>query len=153
MAITTAKAPKLPKDLAAFRASYAKTFGLVPPIPDERIALGAALAPEFTRQAEKIRALALYSKVFDNKTAQLVAFALLLADGNPAAYRHALAARRFGASWAELHKIIEICFVIAGGMSCLNPGGQMLARLRREETMRQEKKSKRGRSKVQGPTA
>lgn len=138
-----AKPPKLPADIAALLAAYGETFGFVPPIPNDRIRLGAELDPEFTRLAEKLRARALYSDVLDDKTAQLIAFALLLATANPASYMHALAARRYGASWAELHQAAEIVCVLTSGMNGLNPAGQVVARLRREEAEGKVAKRKR----------
>ena len=126
---------KLAEDLDAFRQSYADLFGMVPPLPAARIELSGRVAPEFSLLAEKIRAHALAPQgLFDVKTIQLICFGMLLVEGHDAAYWHALAARRNGASWQELHKIVELATVITSGFGALNRGGALLAKLRKEES-------------------
>jgi 4-carboxymuconolactone decarboxylase len=46
--------------------------------------------------------------VFDINTTHLILFGMLLAEHNAAARMHALAARRAGAPWQELHKVVEL---------------------------------------------
>jgi 4-carboxymuconolactone decarboxylase len=126
--------PEIPEDIAAYIAPYYEaSFGEFPSIPKARMGFGAEHRPEFTRAAEETRRIALYDGPLDNKTAQMVAFGYLLNAGLPPAIFHARAARKYGATWEELHQIVEIAFAITNGMSALNLGGEMLARLKAEE--------------------
>ena len=54
-----------PTDLAAFRDSYVKLFGSLPPLPAARFEFSGKINPEFLRRAEALRAHAFYSDVFD----------------------------------------------------------------------------------------
>ena len=88
--------------------------------------------PEFLRISEKLRAHAFYNDVFDMKTTQLMLFGMLIVEGHQAAQMHALAARRAGATWQELHKVVEL----AAATGCLKPanmGFAMLNTLRDKE--------------------
>ena len=122
-------------ELDAFRQTYADLFGVVPPLPAARIESSGSIAPEFSLLAEKLRAHALAPQgMFDAKIIQLICFGMLLVEGHDAAFWHALAARRNGASWQELHKIVELATVVTSGFGALNRGGALLAKLRKEET-------------------
>lgn len=124
----------LADELAAFGKTYADLFGVVPPLPGSRMELSGRVAPEFSLLAEKIRAHALAPQgMFDVKTIQLFCFGMLVVEGHDAAYWHARAARRNGASWEELHKVVEMATVVTSGFGALNRGGALLARLRKEE--------------------
>jgi alkylhydroperoxidase/carboxymuconolactone decarboxylase family protein YurZ len=80
-----------------------------------------------------MRARAFYNDVFDLKTTQLILFGMLLVEHNQvAAQAHAGAARRAGASWAELHKIVELA-VATGALYPANQGGALLNGLREKE--------------------
>jgi hypothetical protein len=120
---------ELPADLAAFRDSYVKLFGSLPPLPAARFEFSSEVNPEFLRHSEKLRAHAFYSDVFDVKTTQLILFGMLLIEHNPAAQMHALAARRAGASWKELHKVVELASATKS-LGPANQGGFMLKALR-----------------------
>lgn len=124
---------KLPADLAEFRDSYADLFGFLPPLPAARFEFSGEVAPEFLRHAERLRAHAFYSEVFDVKTTNLILFGMLLVEHNAAAQMHALAARRAGASWQELHKIVELASA-TGALGPSNQGAAMLKTLRDKET-------------------
>ncbi len=104
----------------------------MPPVPRERMETGAVLDLEFNTAQEAARARALFSDVLDDKTSQLLALALLATDGGPGAYWHAKAARRYGASWAELYKVIEIATFFKG-FNALMTGGRAVGRLWKEE--------------------
>lgn len=123
---------QLPPDLAAFRDSYVKLFGSMPPLPGAKFDSIAQIDPESLRLAELQRAHAFYSDVFDDKTTQLILFGMLLHAGVPAAKFHALAARRAGASWEELQKVVELAAAaLASGP--MNNGGSILKDLRADE--------------------
>lgn len=124
----------LADELDAFGRTYAELFGVVPPLPAARMELSGKVAPEFSLLAEKIRAHALAPQgMFDVKTVQLFCFGMLVVEGHDAAYWHARAARRNGASWEELHKVVEMATVVTSGFGALNRGGALLARLRKDE--------------------
>ena len=124
---------QLPPDLASFRDSYAEMFGSVPPLPAKKFEFSADIDPQALRLAEQLRAHAFYSDVFDAKTTQLLLFAMLLSNGSGAARHHASAARLAGASWEELHKVVELAGAVTA-LGPLNNGGALLQDLRSEET-------------------
>jgi alkylhydroperoxidase/carboxymuconolactone decarboxylase family protein YurZ len=117
--------PELPAEFAALLQTYVDMFGVRPTLPEGRFEFSSDVNPEFLRISEKLRAHAFYSDVFDMKTTQLILFGMLNVEGQHAAPLHALAARRAGASWEELHKIVEL----AAATRSLMPGDQGLAML------------------------
>jgi 4-carboxymuconolactone decarboxylase len=122
----------LPEDIAQFRATYLALFGSVPPLPEGRFSFTSEVDPEFLRLAERLRAHAFYSNVFDAKTTQLMLFGMLLATGAGAARFHAVAARRAGATWEELQQVVALA-AAAMAFGPANQGGAMLDELRRGE--------------------
>jgi alkylhydroperoxidase/carboxymuconolactone decarboxylase family protein YurZ len=124
---------QLPPDLQRFRDTYVELFGTLPPLPAARFEVSGEVNPEFLRLSEELRAHAFYSEVFDLKTTQLILFGMLLAERNQAgAQAHAAAARRAGASWEELHKIVELA-AATGALAPANQGGALLKALRDKE--------------------
>jgi 4-carboxymuconolactone decarboxylase len=123
----------LPADLAEYRDTYVELFGTLPLLPAARFDFSGKTNPEFLRRAEALRAHAFYSDVFDIKTTNLILFGMLLVEHNPAAQMHALAARRAGASWEELHKVVELASA-TGALGPANQGGAMLKTLRDGES-------------------
>lgn len=123
---------KMPADLAKYRDSYVELFGTLPPLPAARFEFSGEVNPEFLRRAEALRAHAFYSDVFDTKTTQLMLFGMLLVEHNQAAQFHADAARRAGASWEELHKVIELASATKS-LGPANQGSAMLKSLRDRE--------------------
>ena len=124
---------EIPADLAKFRASYVDLFGFLPPFPAARFEFSGDVNPEFLRRAESLREHAFYSDVFDVKTTNLMLFGMLLVERNQAAQMHALAARRAGASWKELHKVVELASATQS-LGPANQGSFMLKSLRDKET-------------------
>lgn len=125
--------PDLPAEMAAYlEPYYVEPFGEVPPVPRERMETGAQLDLEFNTQQEAQRARALFSDVFDDKTSQLLALAMLADDGGPGPYWHARAARRYGASWEELYKVVEIATFFKG-FGALMSAGRAVGRVWKEE--------------------
>jgi alkylhydroperoxidase/carboxymuconolactone decarboxylase family protein YurZ len=122
----------LPEDLVRFRETYAELFGTLPPLPAARFEFSGDVNPKFLRLSERLRAHAFYSDVFDVKTTNLILFGMLLVEHNAAAQMHALAARRAGATWKELHKVVELA-AVTKLLGPANQAGAMLKSLRDEE--------------------
>jgi alkylhydroperoxidase/carboxymuconolactone decarboxylase family protein YurZ len=128
----TESSNELDEELKRFRQSYVELFGMLPPLPAARFEFSGEINPEFLRLSERLRAHAFYSDVFDVKTTNLILFGMLLVEHNPAAQMHALAARRAGASWHELHKVIELA-AATKSLGPANQGSAMLKSLRDKE--------------------
>ncbi len=125
---------ELPDDLKKFRDSYVELFGTLPPLPSGRFEFSGDVDPEALRLWEQMRARAFYNDVFDLKTTQLILFGMLLVEHNQiAAQAHAAAARKAGASWEELHKIVELASA-TGALYPANQGSALLNGLRDKET-------------------
>lgn len=124
---------ELPDDLKTFRDSYVELFGALPPLPAGRFEFSGEVDPQALRLWEQMRARAFYNDVFDLKTTQLILFGMLLVEHNQiAAQAHAAAARRAGASWQELHKIVELASA-TGALYPANQGSALLNGLRDKE--------------------
>jgi hypothetical protein len=124
--------PQLPAEFAALLQTYVEMFGVRPTLPEARFEFSTRVDPEALRLSEALRAHAFYSEVFDMKTTQLILFGMLMVEGHHAAQMHALAARRAGASWEELHKVVELAAATRALMPS-NQGLAMLNTLRRQE--------------------
>ena len=122
----------LPDDLKKFRDSYVELFGALPQLPAARFAFSGDTDPQALRLVEELRAHAFYSDVFDVKMTNLILFGMLLVEHHPAAQMHALAARRAGASWQELHKVVELASA-TGALAPANHGSALLKALREKE--------------------
>jgi 4-carboxymuconolactone decarboxylase len=122
----------LPADLVKFRDSYVELFGVLPPLPSAKFEFSGEVNPEFLRLSEQLRAHAFYSEVFDIKTTHLILFGMLLIEHNAAAQMHAIAARRAGASWEELHKVMELASATKS-LGPANQGSAMLKAVRDKE--------------------
>jgi 4-carboxymuconolactone decarboxylase len=123
---------ELSEDLKKFRDTYVELFGSLPSLPASRFEFSGAVNPEFLRLAEQMRAHTFYSDVFDLKTTHLILFGMLLVEHNAAAQMHALAARRAGATWQELHKVVELAST-TGALGPANQGSAMLKTLHDKE--------------------
>jgi alkylhydroperoxidase/carboxymuconolactone decarboxylase family protein YurZ len=122
----------LPPEFADLLQTYLEMFGVRPTLPEARFAFSSEIDPESLRIAEKLRAHAFYSDVLDMKTTQLILFGMLMVEGHQAAQMHALAARRAGATWEELHKVVELAAATRALMPA-NQGFAMLKALRDKE--------------------
>jgi alkylhydroperoxidase/carboxymuconolactone decarboxylase family protein YurZ len=112
-------------ELAALRAPYEELIGFVPPRIMARSELGARIDPELLRLQEAARTRAMYPACFDVKTSQLMLFGILLALMGDAARLHAVAARRAGASWEELHAVIGFAYLFRG-LPAANLGAEIV---------------------------
>ncbi|MGV3653033.1 MAG: carboxymuconolactone decarboxylase family protein [Noviherbaspirillum sp.] len=122
---------------------YEELIGFVPPRIEARLTVTGALDPEMLDLQERIRAHGMYPRSFDVKTAQLMLFGMLLMDGSDAAILHGIAARRAGASWAELQDTINLCFLFRG-LSAANRGAEIMANIaeREQQAASQDKEPK-----------
>jgi 4-carboxymuconolactone decarboxylase len=121
-----------PDELEAFRQRYNELFGFVPPLPEARLQFATAVDPEHVRMVEALRGHSFYSAALDVKTTQLVLFGMLLVMSESGARYHALAARRAGATWEELHQVVELAGM-ARALGPVNVGGALLNQLRHSE--------------------
>ena len=119
-------------DLAALRRPYEELIGFVPPRIQARTELLARVDPELLRLQEEIRLRAMYPACFDVKTSQLMLFGILLALMGDAARLHAIAARRAGASWEELHAVTGLAYLFRG-MPAANLGAEILMKMAEAE--------------------
>jgi 4-carboxymuconolactone decarboxylase len=119
-------------ELRALRAPYEELIGFVPPRIQARTELGSRINPDLLRLQEQVRLAAMYPSCFDVKTSQLMLFGILLALMSDAARLHAIAARRAGASWEELHAVVGLAYLFRG-MSAANIGAEVLQKLIQEE--------------------
>lgn len=122
-------------EIARFRQTYVELFGSMPALPGGRFDFSGEVAPDWLVLIEKLRAHTFYSEVFDEKLTNLILFGMLLCEHNPAAEVHAMAARRAGASWEELHKVVELS-AATKALWPANAGSAMLKSVREKESKR-----------------
>jgi alkylhydroperoxidase/carboxymuconolactone decarboxylase family protein YurZ len=101
--------------------TYRQMFGFVPGFVEARIAEQSVLDPDFLDALETLRATAFANPALDDRTKQLVAFAVLHSHLRPAAVNHLIGARRAGATWEEVHAVAEIVTVLGA----LGPGNRI----------------------------
>ncbi len=118
--------------LEARRASYRAMIGHVPPRVDARLEITGALDPVALQLQETLRDHAMTPGIFDEKTIQLMIFAMMMAELSDAAHLHASAARRAGASWEELQRVITLCAIFRG-VPAANRGADILAKVAEKE--------------------
>ena len=118
--------------IEAFRRSYETLFGTLPPLPAAKFAFFGDVDPGALVENEAFRARAFYNERFDEKTTQLMLFAMLLVQGAGAAKWHAQAARRHGATWEDLAAVVSLATAVAS-LGPMNQGSGLLEELRRAE--------------------
>lgn len=129
---TEAEKTRKAAEIAEFRQTYVHLFGSMPALPGARFDFSGEVAPDWLLLIEKLRAHTFYSEVFDEKVTNLILFGMLLVEHNPAAEVHAMAARRAGASWEELHKVVELS-AATKALWPANAGSAMLKDVREKE--------------------
>ena len=140
------ESPKIPEAFRRFvEPYYVDAFGSMPPVPGERLSLSDNPGRDLNVRLEEARASALFGDGIDKKTAQLLAFALLTGSGSPGGIWHARAARRYGATFEELYRTLEIATFFKG-VQALNDGGRSLGQIWKEE---QDRAASSGESKGQ----
>ncbi|RSK32321.1 carboxymuconolactone decarboxylase family protein [Rhodovulum iodosum] len=101
-------------------------IGRVPPKVAARIDLMRERDPVALDRLETLRAQFLDPDTLDQKTVQLIAFAILLVQTSNAAGNHARAALRAGATPKELIDTVHIAFLFRG-LAAANHAGEILA--------------------------
>jgi 4-carboxymuconolactone decarboxylase len=124
--------PMAAEELGSLKAHYVKHLGAVPPKIDARFRVSSGLDPEQLRLQEAIRLHCMHPPCFDLKTAQLLGFGMVLMDLWEGAWFHAVAARRAGATWEELHAVVAMAGLMRG-LTALNFGIDILDRLIKSE--------------------
>lgn len=112
--------------------AYEDMIGYLPPRVASRFEVTGRIDPVALAIQEQLRTHAMTPGVFDNKTIQLIVFAMMVVELSDAALMHAFAARRAGASWEELQAIVTLCSVFRG-VPAANRGAEILARVAKEE--------------------
>ena len=128
------KKKELDPELVKFRDSYVEMFGSLPPLPGGRFAFSAEMNPEFLRDAERLRGKRVLQQDLrhEDHAAHPVRHAAGRAQPRSRAQAHAAAARRAGASWEELHTVMELA-AATGALWPFNNGGALLKALRDKE--------------------
>ncbi|MBT2249051.1 carboxymuconolactone decarboxylase family protein [Arthrobacter sp. BHU FT2] len=102
-----------------FLDTYRELMGFVPPRIQARFDRLRDTNPELLLAEERLRNQICYTDKLDQKTVQLILFAVLAVNLRDAAKLHGLAARRAGASWDELQATIDLAYLF-GGLSVAN---------------------------------
>ena len=114
--------------LGELKSRYEDMIGFTPPKIAKRLELGMRVDPDLVVALEDWRLAALTPKALDQKTVQLMAFAILLVQTSEAAANHAKAAIRAGATLDELHASAGIAALFRG-VAAFNMAGEILAGL------------------------
>lgn len=113
-------------DIDEILSGYERMIGRVPPKVAKRIELMQERDPEALERLETVRAQFLDPKHLDQKTVQLISFAILLVQTSNAAGNHARAALRAGATVEDLIDTVHIAFLFRG-LAAANHAGEILA--------------------------
>ena len=117
---------------------FEERVGFVPSRVHTRLEQGRELDPAGFDGYESAVVAALSPDCFDVKTTQLMLWGILLGQGlmGNGARWNAVAARRAGASWEELHAVARLA-AVHRGTTALNLGAEIIADLRRHERERE----------------
>lgn len=115
---------------------YVDLIGFVPPRIQARLRVSGKFDTEHLRLLEQMRTHCMYPPCFDVKTAQLMLFGLLLMAASEGARFHAIAARRAGASFEELHAVAAMAGLY-GGLTVMNLASELLYKILESEGTRE----------------
>jgi len=118
----------MPKSKTAYFKSYERLLGFVPPRIQARVALGLECDPDLLDKVETVREAAMFPAGMTTKMAQLILFAVLLSQAQPAAKIHAIAAKRAGATKKELHAVAGLAYLFRG-LTAFNMGAEIIAEI------------------------
>ena len=122
--MTTAKK----RTLAEFEQRYEDMIGATPPRIATRLKLGMDVDPDLLAALEDWRYAALTPNALDQKTVQLMSFAILLTQTSEAAANHARAAIKAGATREQLHAAAAIATLFRG-VAAFNLAGEIISSL------------------------
>jgi alkylhydroperoxidase/carboxymuconolactone decarboxylase family protein YurZ len=114
--------------LEQLESRYTEMIGFTPPKIAKRLKLGMQVDPTLVTALEDWRIAALTPNALDQKTVQLMSFAILLVQTSEAAANHAKAAIRAGATLEELHASAGIAALFRG-VAAFNLAGEILSTL------------------------
>ena len=114
--------------LDELKSRYEGMIGFTPPKIAKRLELGMRVDPALVTALEDWRIAALTPTALDQKTVQLMSFAILLVQTSEAAANHAKAAIKAGATLEELHASAGIAALFRG-VAAFNMAGEILAGL------------------------
>lgn len=117
-----------PPSLEDLERRYEDMIGFTPPKIAKRLKLGMRVDPALVAALEDWRIAALTPDALDQKSVQIMCFAILLVQGSEAAANHAKAAIKAGASLEELHAAAGIATLFRG-VAAFNLAGEILATL------------------------
>lgn len=117
-----------PRALAEFEQRYIDMLGFTPPKIAKRLKLGMRTDPQLLAALEDWRIAALTPDALDQKTVQLMSFAILLAQTSEAAANHARAAVKAGATREELHATAGLAALFRG-LAAFNMAGEIINEL------------------------
>ena len=117
-----------PRTLEEFEQRYIDMLGFTPPKIAKRLKLGMRTDPKILAALEDWRIAALTPDALDQKTVQLISFAILLAQTSEAAANHARAAVKAGATREELHATAGLAALFRG-LAAFNMAGEIINEL------------------------
>ena len=115
--------------LEQLESRYTEMIGFTPPKIAKRLKLGMQVDPALVTALEDWRIAALTPKALDQKTVQLMSFAILLVQTSEAAANHARAAIKAGATLEELHAVGGHRLRCLRGVAAFNLAGEILSTL------------------------
>lgn len=115
-----------------YLSTYRELVGFVPPRIQARFDNLRSTNPELLLAQEKVRNLISYTDLLDQKTVQLVLFAILSVQLRDAARIHGAAARRAGATEEQLQAVLDLAYLF-GGTSITNHAPAILEGVRELE--------------------
>jgi alkylhydroperoxidase/carboxymuconolactone decarboxylase family protein YurZ len=119
-------------ELERMEKHYVDLIGFVPPRIQARLRVSGKIDPEHLRLQEKMRTHSMYPPCFELKTSQLMLFGLLLMAASEGARFHAIAARRAGGTWEELHAVAAMAGLY-GGLTVMNLASELLYKIMESE--------------------
>lgn len=120
------------------KQNYINMLGYVPENIDKRINISSKLAPDVLDSLENWRLKALTPKSLDEKTVQLICFAVLLAQTSVhGAAHHADAAIKAGCTLTELHAAATLASLFRG-LAAFNIAGPILDALEQSQQNNKE---------------
>jgi alkylhydroperoxidase/carboxymuconolactone decarboxylase family protein YurZ len=117
-----------PATLEDLERRYTEMIGFTPPKIAKRLKLGMRVDPALVTALEDWRIAALTPTALDQKTVQLMSFAILLVQTSEAAANHARAAIKADATLEELHAAAALAALFRG-VAAFNLAGEILATL------------------------